>query len=148
MDICTHVYSSTILAGTLLAVTHSPYMAISSFLAGIFIDIDHLFDFMFFARDRISLRNLITWCDDGKWERITLVFHSYELFLILWIFAYYSLDNIIIGILFGMGVHLIFDQIGNRYINKKFRLTLFFYFLTYRFFVKFHKSRLRFDRSW
>lgn len=146
MDVRTHVYSSILVSGSLYAITHSPYIALSCFLSGIFIDIDHLFDFILFSKTRISVKNLFMWCDDGKWDRITLVFHSYELFLILAIVTYYFPYNVLIGILFGIGVHLIVDQIGNRYINKKFCLSLFFYFLIYRIYVSFHKSKLRVDR--
>src|SRR3989338_5501892 len=99
MDVRTHVYSSVLVSGSLYAITHSPYIAISCFLSGIFIDIDHLFDFIFFSKDRISVKNLFMWCDNGKWERITLIFHSYELFLALGIFTYYFPGSVLIGIL-------------------------------------------------
>jgi hypothetical protein len=147
MDIRTHVYSSTLLGGSLYAVTHSPQIAVFAFLSGVFLDIDHIFDFLIFSEDRISIKKLLLWCDDGKWEKITLVFHSYELYFILGIITYYFPYEPLIGILFGMGLHLIVDQIGNRYIIKKFRLSLFFYFLIYRIYVGFHKKQLRFDRQ-
>jgi len=146
MDIRTHISTSAFLGGALYAIAQSPQIAIFAFLGGVFIDIDHVFDFLIFSDDKISIKNIFLWCDEGKWKKITLIFHSYELYLILALLTYYFPYKALIGILFGTGLHLIVDQIGNRYINKKFCLSVFFYFLIYRIYVGFHKNQLRFDR--
>lgn len=59
--------------------------------------------------------------------------------------TYYFPHNILIAILLGTGLHIILDQIGNCYLRKNFSLSLWFYFLTYRILVGFHKDELRTD---
>jgi hypothetical protein len=46
MKIRTHLYTTTLLSGGLFAATRSSQIAVSCFLSGIFIDIDHVFDFL------------------------------------------------------------------------------------------------------
>lgn len=138
MKISTHVYSSAILGGTLYALTQSVPMAIASFISGVLIDLDHVFDFLVFSKEKFSIKGFFSWCYDTKWERVTLLFHSYELYLALGIIVYFYPNKILIGVLFGSGLHLILDQIGNR-IHGRYPM---FYFLTYRCFVGFRKSKL------
>lgn len=140
MDIRTHLYASTLLGGTLYSLTQSKQVAILSFLSGVFIDLDHVFDFLIFSKEKLSIRNIFSWCENVRWKRITLIFHSYEIFLILCIITYYFPDNILIGILSGMGLHLMLDQIGN---HRRFGLSLWFYFFIYRALAGFHKDNLR-----
>lgn len=142
MDSRIHFYSSTLLSGCLYTITQSPQITISGFLSGILIDIDHVFDFLVFSKDKISIKNLFSWCNEGKWEKIIHICHSYEFYLLLCVITYYSPNNIQTGILFGGGLHLILDQIGNCYLKNKFRLSPWFYFLTYRAFVNFNKEKL------
>lgn len=145
MDIRTHLYSSALLGGSLYAATQSAQVSIAAFLSGIFVDIDHVSDFLIFSDEKFSIKNVFSWCDDGRWEKIALFFHSYELYFILITLTYYSPHNILIGILLGTGLHIILDQIGNCYLRKNFSLSLWFYFLTYRILVGFHKDKLRTD---
>ena len=140
MDSRIHLYTGGLMSGISYAITQSPQIAISSFLSSILIDVDHVFDFLIFSKEKLSIRNIISWCENGRWKRITLIFHSYEIYLILCIITYYFPDSILIGILSGMGLHLILDQIGN---HRRFGLSLWFYFFIYRAFAGFHKDNLR-----
>jgi hypothetical protein len=140
VDIRTHLYTSTLLGGTLYSFTQSNQAAIFSFLSGVFIDLDHVLDFLIFSKEKLYIRNIFSWCEDGRWKKITLIFHSYEIYLILCIITYYFPGDILIGILSGMGLHLILDQIGNR---RRFGLSLWFYFFIYRAFAGFHRDNLR-----
>lgn len=139
MKTSTHVYSSAILGGTVYALTQSVQMAVATFASGVLIDLDHLFDFLVFSKERFSIKNFYSWCYNGKWEKITLLCHSYELYLALGIIAYFYPNHILIGFLLGGGLHLILDQIGNRIYGFRFPM---FYFLTYRCYMGFHKSKL------
>jgi len=87
---------------------------VSSFLGGILIDVDHIIDF-YIRKKRISLsiKELENFCMKEKEGKMYLIFHSYELILALWLTAYFFPHVIWIGLLFGMSVHLILDQIFN-----------------------------------
>lgn len=145
MNCRAHIYTSSLIGGVLYAVTQSSQAAISSLLSGILLDIDHIFDFLIFSDDKISIKNLFSWCDGGRWEKITLIFHSYELYVLLVVVTYYFHHDILIGAMFGTGFHLLLDVIGNCYLRKNFRFSPIFYFLTYRIFAGFNKNRLRTD---
>ena len=142
MKIRTHFYTSTLLSGGLYAATRSPQIAVSCFLSGIFIDIDHVFDFLVFSGEKFSFKNMLSWCIEGRWNKIVLIFHSYEILIFLSFIIYYFPDNILVGILLGSGLHLILDQIGNYSFNKYHKLSIWFYFLTFRIFSGFRKEKL------
>jgi hypothetical protein len=139
MKIHIHVSSSAILGGTIYALTHSVHMAVSAFVSGILIDLDHLFDFFVFSGEKFSIKNFFSWCYQARWEKVTLLFHSYELYLILGIIAFLYPNDLLVGFVLGGGSHLILDQIGNRGYGFRFPL---FYFLTFRYSVGFQKSKL------
>jgi len=143
MKAIVHVYSSAALGGVVYIVTSSQVASVSAFLSGILIDIDHIFDFLIFSREKFSVRNFFSWCDDGRWEKISMPFHSYELYLLLVITTYYFPNNMLLGFLFGLGLHLVLDQIWNCHLRKELRLFKYFYFLSYRFYTGFHKSKLQ-----
>jgi len=71
-----------------------------------------------------------------------LFFHSYELYFLLGIITYYFPHGILIGLMLGTGVHLILDQIWNCHLRSEFRVSPWFYFLTYRVHCGFHKDKL------
>jgi len=144
MKVRTHIYSSAILGGTIYALTTSKSIAISALVGGVFIDLDHIFDFFIFSGERFSIKNLFSWCDGLRWEKLTLLLHSWEIFLGLVVLAFFYPNHILIGSLLGGGLHLILDQIGNPYraLQRKLIPSPLFYFLTYRCFVGFHKDRL------
>lgn len=142
MTIRAHIYSSAFLGGFLLWITHSLQVALFSLLGGVLIDVDHLFDFIIFSGRKASVKNFFLWCEQAKWERVTVIFHSYELFLIMSVIVYYFPNAALVGFLCGMGLHLCLDQIGNRYFNKVFSLNQFFYFITYRIKSGFKKENM------
>lgn len=143
MTVRTHIITSSTLALTIYAWTNSVVMAASAFVSGILIDLDHLFDFFLLSGESFSGRGFFSWCNDGRWERIILIFHSYELYLVLGIYAHYRPHRILFGILLGTGLHLILDQAGNRHINKAFTISKWFYFFTFRAWGGFRKDWLR-----
>lgn len=142
MTVRSHIYSSAALAALLLSISHSLQMALTCLLAGILIDLDHVFDFLFFSKEKLSVRSVFLWCNQAKWQKVTLIFHSYELFFVLAVAVFYFPNAVLMGFLFGMGLHLLLDQFGNRYFNKIFRLNLFFYFMIYRTLKGFKKENM------
>ena len=142
MKIRTHLYTTTLLSGGLFAATRSPQIAVSCFLSGIFIDIDHVFDFLIFSEEKFSIKNILSWCNELKWKKIVLIFHSYEFFIFLSFIMYYFPHNILLGILLGSGLHLILDQIGNCSFSKYHKPFPWFYFFTFRILSGFRKEKL------
>jgi membrane-bound metal-dependent hydrolase YbcI (DUF457 family) len=143
MNTKAHIVSSTALATGIYAATSSLAMAASALLSGIFIDIDHVIDFFIFSGERFSIKGFTSWCYEGRWERLILIFHSYELYLAYGLFVYYHPHPILLGILSGVGLHLFLDQAGNRSLIKAFTISKWFYFFTFRAWGGFHKDWLR-----
>jgi len=142
MKVQTHLYTSALLGGSLFATTQSVQIAVSSFLSGIFIDIDHLFDFLIFSGEKFSLKNMFSWCNELRWQKVSLIFHSYEIYIILSVIMYYFPDNMFIGILLGSGLHLALDQIGQSCFKKKHKVSPWFYFLAFRLYAGFRKGKM------
>ncbi len=122
-----HVIASTVVSGAFYAATHSWEGTVGCFLSGIFIDIDHHFDLWIYKRKPLwSLKDLYHFCDVEKGGKLHLVFHSYELLLILWVcLVVFKMDLLWWGIAVGMTVHILFDQFTNS-------LKPLVYFLSYR----------------
>ncbi|MBF0487162.1 MAG: hypothetical protein HQK98_03290 [Nitrospirae bacterium] len=138
-----HTYTSSALGGVLYAITNS-WQEAAALITGVFIDIDHIFDFLIFSGERLTIRNFTSWCDEMKWNRITLIFHSYELLIVLGFIAYYSGSETVTGILYGAVFHVLLDQTGNL---RKYQFSQWFYFLAYRIIKGFKKDNLRSFKS-
>lgn len=54
-------------------------------------------------------------------------------------------NEIVIGILFGVGLHIMLDQARNPYGFKRFKISSYFYFLIFRIWTGFYKNRFRID---
>ena len=82
-----HVATSTILGAEIYSVTGSEPMAVSTLASGLSIDLDHVLDFMVFSKTKFSIKNMFVWCDQCLLNKVTLLFHSWELMLLLSIAA-------------------------------------------------------------
>lgn len=143
MTVRAHIITSSSLALTIYAWTNSIAMAASAFISGILIDLDHLLDFILLSGETFSVRGLFSWCNEGRWDRLILIFHSYELYLACVIYSYYHPHPVFFGILLGTGLHLILDQAGNSRLIKAFTISKWFYFFTFRAWGGFRKDWLR-----
>lgn len=111
-------------------------MAIANFLAGIFIDIDHFFDYYLNKGFSLNIIDFYYTCIDFKFTKFYVIFHSFELSLILLLVAIMHPTNLMWwGIAIGVSQHLILDVIGNKIALKG-------YFFTYRLIKKFNLRRL------
>jgi hypothetical protein len=137
-----HVVSSTLLGAGVYAGTGSEIMAASTVVSGILIDLDHVFDFLVFSKTKFSIRNLFVWCDQCLWDRVTLLFHSWELLLILSIAALSTQNPVLLGIMVGAGFHLASDQVVN---PRKNPLHRYFYFLSFRIAKGFSREHILVD---
>jgi hypothetical protein len=114
-------------------------MAVSACISGILIDIDHLFDFLVFSREKFSIKGFFSWFYETRWEKTTILLHSYELYLVLCIVTFFYSNDILIGFLLGGGLHLMLDQIGVRNYGSS---SPMYYFLAYRCSVGFQKNKM------
>jgi hypothetical protein len=147
MNTKAHTIASVTLASGIYAGTSSVEMASSALFVGIFLDLDHIIDFFIFSGERFSIKGFTSWCYEGRWNKLILMFHSYELFTIYSFLVYKYPNPILLGILCGMGLHLTLDQLGNRHLIKAFTISKWFYFFTFRAWGKFHKDWLRTPRA-
>lgn len=106
-------------------------------LSGIFIDLDHCLDY-YLNRREIPARWEKFWnfFVRAQMKKFYLIFHSYELILTLWFIAYMLHLNIVwLGVILGISIHVICDQIFNPFQP-------FAYFFTYRLKVRFDRNSI------
>jgi hypothetical protein len=139
MRVSTHIYTSAVAATALYAYSHSIWEAAICFASGILIDLDHTIDFYLFSREKFSVDDFFSWFYENRWQKIVLVFHSYELFGFVYAAAYYLDSEVLRAVLWGTSVHLLLDQVGN---NKTYQLSPWFYFMGYRIAVRFRREKL------
>lgn len=143
MNTKAHTLTSTALAAGLYATTSSVSMASGALLTGIFMDIDHVIDFFILSKERFSINGFVSWCYEGRWNKLVLMLHSYELLALYSLLVYRFPNPFLLGSLCGMGLHLTLDQIGNRHLIKTFTISKWFYFFTFRAWGGFDKDWLR-----
>ena len=109
-----HIVASSVTAAWFGVTTQSPVGTIACFLSGIFIDLDHVLDFYIFKKNLPrSYKELKDFCLDPS-GKIYLFLHSYELMAFLWVVVFCFKPSVLfVGLLFGMSVHLLLDQLTN-----------------------------------
>ncbi len=112
-------------------------MVVSCFLGGVFIDIDHYWDYYLDRKHfPFDYRKLAKWCSDFPPTKIYLLFHSYELVVGFWIIIFMmDLSYLWIGLAVGVTIHLLCDQLVNP-------IRLWGYFLIFRIVFKFDRSKI------
>jgi len=104
---------------------------IVAFITGVFLDIDHFFDYFHIAGFRFSLKEfrLSEYCISAK--QVFLFFHSYELLIPIALYGYLS-GNYLLAAALGTGllVHLLSDNLWNPVTRPA-------YFLLYRLYHRF-----------
>jgi hypothetical protein len=139
MKTSVHISASALLAVAVYAYSRSAPEAASCLVGGVLIDLDHVVDFHLFSGERFTLANFFSWYNEDRWRKITLVFHSYELFVILCAVAYYLDSAVLRGMVWGAGLHLLLDQLAN---PGRVRLSPWFYLMGYRIAKGFRRDRL------
>jgi len=85
------------------------------FLSGIFIDLDHHFDYLLEKKEiPFSYKKLLDFCHNDKNSKLRVFLHSYELLILLWVSIYYfSLGPIWLGVAVGLTTHILCDEFAN-----------------------------------
>ncbi|MEA3346558.1 MAG: hypothetical protein U9Q21_00520 [Candidatus Auribacterota bacterium] len=111
-----HTIASGITSLVFMAISRSSMGAFACFISGIFLDLDHLIDYIL-RKKRICFRlsELENFCTNEKEGKLYLFLHNYELLVVLWVLTFLFFNHPIwVGLLFGMSVHLLLDQIYNQ----------------------------------
>lgn len=113
--------------------------AFACLLSGVFIDIDHHLDY-YIAKKKFpwTYRELVNHCEKNQTGKLYLIFHSYELLMILWIIVFvYKLDTVYLSIAIGLSIHLLCDQFSNK-------MKPLAYFTFYRMCHRFNKEKMKY----
>jgi hypothetical protein len=113
---------------------------------GFLIDVDHAIDYLLFERQRdlrpsAFLRHYL----EGRVKRAVLVLHSYELFAVLGLLAWYLDALALWGYLMGALMHLALDVVYNGQLTP--RSLAAFYSFTYRLAHRFDAAALSGSRA-
>ncbi|MDD5432986.1 MAG: hypothetical protein PHO70_08425 [Candidatus Omnitrophica bacterium] len=131
--VCTAVVSSVVY---LFFKSFSAFVI--SFVSGVLIDVDHIFDYYLQERPTLKLREIYSWCINKRFSLLFLFFHSLELIVLLWVIVYvFKLGVFWIAFSIGITQHMILDLIFNRA-----EIHSYSYFLSYRLLKGFRKEPL------
>lgn len=109
-----HVALSAAVAGILMGVFHSWEMAVASLLPGIFLDVDHVADFLAQSRERFTIRRLFKVAYGRTLPKAYLVLHGWEWLFICGVLAWWTNANPwLFGLYLGWAQHMIADQFVN-----------------------------------
>jgi hypothetical protein len=149
-----HFWSSLAAGGALYWATGSSAALAGSMVGGFLIDSDHLIDQLWsirhgapfrrepVPRDRAANRGvrawLVSYLRPRKLLRLPLVFHSYELGMLMSILTLRLRTPFLIGLFAGYLLHLSLDLLRH---HREFRSPLF-YLLSYRLAQRFRRDRL------
>ena len=109
--------------------------AMISFLSGILIDIDHIFDFLLNHSIK-EYRTFFKKCYELDFKKLVLLLHSYELTIILWLYvALASYNKYWLCFAIGFTQHMLLDVLFNP-------LGLKGYSMIFRIFNKFETKKI------
>jgi len=145
MKLPVHAVTSAAFAGAVYAVTRSEAAALAVVVSGVFIDLDHVLDFLVDSGEDFSISNFFSWCEEMRGSRLFIWLHSLEFLALLAGLAVWLRSDVLFGAVLGAGVHLVIDQIGNRR-PLGYERSAWFYFLAYRWRSAFRISRMY--RNW
>ncbi len=110
-----HIAISSGIGLAIFLISRNFLLSLSSFLAGVLIDLDHFWDYFRSEGLKFDLKDFFYKCDNFQIKKFCLFLHSFELLPVLGVFAYLNNHNhLLIGTLIGFSQHLFLDQIFNR----------------------------------
>ncbi len=109
-----HVTFSVIISGILYAIFKSWGLTIASLISGIFIDLDHIIDYLREYGLPIEVRKFIYVCNKEQFRRLLLILHGWEWLIFLGAIAKLTDWNLwVTGLLIGYWQHIVLDQLSN-----------------------------------
>ena len=109
-----HTAASLAASAILYLLFKSWGMAAACFVSGVFIDLDHILDYLREQGWPFKVRRFFEICHNGQFDRIMLIWHGWE-WLALWSLAAWVTDwnPLITGALIGIALHMIMDTLHN-----------------------------------
>lgn len=143
MRVLGHTAISVIIGG----ISYNHTRSLSGFLwvltAGILIDMDHYIDYIRNRGFSFNIKKVHNTCRYGylNFKKITLILHSYELLILLWVSIFiFGLNSIWKYAAIGFTAHLFLDQIFNP-------VRPFGYFLAFRIANNFETKKLFLEKE-
>jgi len=131
-----HIIASALLSGVLWFFTKSFFAAGLCFVSGVLIDVDHVIEYIIHYGARgLNLKKVYKACEDMRFNRLYLVFHTAELGILLWAATVLTQNIYLLALASGYSLHLILDIVGNQ-------VHPLYYFFILRLLHKFHTERL------
>lgn len=109
-----HTAFSAAISGVLYLIFKSWGMAVSCFISGIFIDLDHIIDVLREHGLPFKVKKFFEVCDKGQFDRVMLLWHGWE-WIVLWGIAAWLTEwnPWVTGAFIGIGQHMILDTLYN-----------------------------------
>ena len=105
-----HTAISLTISGLLYMIFKSWGLAVSSLIAGIFIDLDHFFDYINEHGLPFRIKNFFHVCNKSQFDKIILFLHGWEWVALLGIAAWLMDWNPwVTGTFIGIGQHIFLD---------------------------------------
>jgi hypothetical protein len=109
-----HLVTTAIVCAGVYAGTGSVGLVAGLAAGGFLIDVDHIFDYVVFERQRdLRPSAFLRYYLEGKVRRVVLPLHSYELFAALIVLASLTNSEWLWGYVLGMALHLPLDIVFN-----------------------------------
>lgn len=109
-----HIAASLLVSGLLFWIFKSIPMTLISFISGIFIDIDHLLEYLISRNVKLDINHFFKFFEEQLLKKSFVFLHSWELLIILFFVCWASGWNLwMAGLLIGMAQHMLLDQIFN-----------------------------------
>lgn len=129
-----HIIVSLSLGAGMWAFSRSFFAGILCFLSGILVDVDHIIDYVANAGLKsLNLKDIYWTCanlphqrEESKLKKVFLIFHAWEIAILLWMGYLLSRNIYLLSIALGYTSHLSMDNAAHHTFHP---LT---YFITYR----------------
>jgi hypothetical protein len=109
-----HIAISAVISGVLYILFKSWALAFSSFISGIFIDLDHVIDYVIEHGFHFELKKFFHFFYGEQYRKLTLILHGWEWLVLLLILSWLTGWNPwITGVFIGFSQHILSDRIYN-----------------------------------
>ena len=118
-----HVAFSTVIAAVLYLIFKSWALSLSCLISGIFIDLDHVIDYIREHGLTLNASKFSHNFHSGQFDKMYLIFHAWEcLFVLAFISWLYDWNPWITGVLIGFSQHILLDAFNNTRNFKSYSL--------------------------
>lgn len=114
MKLREHSIISASAAGAAYLATGSFGLASGILLSGIFLDLDHIYNYFMCVGIKLDIKDLFDKCDRYQLRKFIVPLHSYELVAVFALLFYLTSSRFWLGILAGSVIHLSADLYYNR----------------------------------